>query len=211
MSSVVQVWQPADPVTDPGSWRETLAETGAGAGFWTRSKFGTVPSYTAQVSGDEPEEDLGPADEWTLTLAGKYQVEDTSSEGSTVAYKSVGAIEAYNIDRQAVQVQEDDTSVDGPNNPLAQLRSAGNQAVGEILEIAEAQEEMVPPYSLEDDGTSIELSTIDSWMFPTTKGTHTFRNIFLPGGMCRLMSATANDNWTINIEILGEFECRDFA
>ena len=211
IQSVVKVWQPGDPVTDPGSWRDTNADSGAGTGYWTRTVFGTVPSYVAAGSGDSPEATLGPVDEWTLTLAGKYMVEDTSSEGVTVSYKSVGAIEAYNIDRQAVQVQEDDTSIDGPNNPLAQLPSAGNQATGEILEIAEAQEEMVPPYSLEDDGTSVELSLLASWMFPTTKGTHTFRNVFLPGGMFRGITTDANDDFTVNIEILGEFECRDFA
>jgi hypothetical protein len=210
MSSVITQWKPADPVTDAGSYSETEAEKLAGVGFWARSTFGTVPSYRADASGDAPEEDLGPVDEWTLTLANPYMVEDTSSEGVTVSYKSVGAIHAYNIDRQAVQVQEDDTSIDGPNNPLAQLQSAGNQATGEILEIAEAQEEMPPPYSLVDDGTSIDLSVLDTWQFPTTKGTHTFRNIFVPAGMFRFMT-DANDDFTVNIEVLGEFECRDFA
>ena len=210
--SLVMTWQPGDPdpSTDPGYWRPLAAKTDAGVGFWTRTKFGTVPSYIADASGDSPEATIGPVDEWTLTLSGKYQVEATSSEGVTVSYKSVGAIEAYNIDRQAVQVQEDDTSIDGPNNPLAQLASAGNQATGEILEIAESQEEMPPPYSLEDDGTSIQLSVLDSWNFPTTRGTHTFRNLFIPAGMFRLMSGS-NDSFTVDVEVLGEFECRDFA
>ena len=211
LESLITQWYPADPdPTDPGQYRGLAADTDAGVGFWARSTFGTVPSYRADASGDAPEEDLGPVDEWTLTLANPYMVEDTSSEGVTVSYKSVGAIHAYNIDRQAVQVQEDDTSIDGPNNPLAQLQSAGNQATGEILEIAEAQEEMPPPYSLEDDGTSIDLSVLDTWQFPTTKGTHTFRNIFVPAGMFRFMT-DADDDFTVNIEVLGEFECRDFA
>ena len=210
LESKITQWKPADPITDPGSYEEVEASRLTGVGYWARSTFGTVPSYIADTSGDSPEEDLGPVDEWTLTLANPYMVEDTSSEGVTVSYKSVGAIHAYNIDRQAVQVQEDDTSIDGPNNPLAQLQSAGNQATGEILEIAEQQEEMPPPYSLEDDGTSIDLSVLDTWQFPTTRGTHTFRNLFIPAGMFRLMP-DANDDFTVNIEILGEFECRDFA
>ncbi len=214
MASVVQVWTPneSDPEGSAGQFKETDAADKVGAGYWARTKFGTVPSYTAPASGAGPEGTLGPVDEWTLSLAGKTQVEATSSDtGSTAtaSYKSVGAIEAYNIDRQAVQVQEDDTSIDGPNNPLAQLASAGNQATGEILEIAEQQEEMVPPYTLEDDGTCIELSTLDTWTFPTVKGTHTFRNLFIPAGMCRLMSGS-NQDFTVNVEILGEFECRDF-
>ncbi len=212
LPSYTQTWVPSEsaPTVDPGQYRAQQSSTGAGTGFWTRTKFGTVPSYIANASGDSPEATIGPVDEWTLTLAGKYQVEATSSEGVTVSYKSVGAIEAYNIDRQAVQVQEDDTSIDGPNNPLAQLASAGNQATGEILEIAEAQEEMPPPYDLNNDGTSINLSILDSWEFPTTKGTHTFRNMFIPAGMFRIMSGT-NDTFTVDVEVLGEFECRDFA
>ncbi len=210
--AIMQQWKPNG--VDPGEYVDlpvnTKTDTGTLLTTWQRSTFGTVPSYVANASGDGPETTLGPADEWTLTLADEYAREATSSEGVTVSYKSVGAVHAYNIDRQAVQVQEDDTSIDGPNNPLAQLASAGNQATGEILEIAEAQEEMGPPYDLSDNGPSIELAVLDSWSFPTTLGTHTFRNIFIPSGMFRVLSNGVN-SFEVSIEVLGEFECREFA
>ena len=211
--AVMQQWKPNAP--DPGSYVDlpvntSIGEPGDVLATWGRSTFGTVPSYVASSTGDAPEATLGPVDEWKLHLADTYMREATSSEGVTISYSSVGAVHAYNIDRQAVQVQEDDTSIDGPNNPLAQLASAGNQATGEILEIAEAQEEMGPPYDLNDDGVSIELAILDSWKFPTTLGTHTFRNIFIPAGMFRVLSNGVN-TFEVSIEVLGEFECREFA
>ena len=114
-------------------------------GGWTRTRFGTVPSYVATTSGGGPETTLAPADEWTLMLAGPTVLEATGVD-SAASYKTVGAVHAYNMDRQAVQVQETDTSVDFIRNPLSALADSGNQASGEILEIASNQQEMVPPH-----------------------------------------------------------------
>ena len=67
MSSVVQVWTPneSDPEGSAGQFKETDAADKVGAGYWARTKFGTVPSYTAPASGAGPEGTLGPVDEWT--------------------------------------------------------------------------------------------------------------------------------------------------
>lgn len=205
-------WKPADPITDPGSYVST-EYTGGGTGYWARTEFATVPSYEASLAGGGPEGTLPPADSWTLTLADSFVVEATSTGtlSATKTYKSVGAVQAYLLDRQQVQVMESDTSIDGPNNPLAQLASGGNQAVGEVLDIAEQQEEMVPPYDLSDDGDSVKLSVLGSYQFPTTNGTHTFRNIFIPAGMFRVLGGSNPAGMEIDIEVLGEFECRDMA
>lgn len=194
--------------------------TGGAAGSWGRSTFGAVPGYTAPTSGGGPETALAPADEWTAILAGPNVIEENSAgtAGTGASFKSVGVVHAYNMDRQAVQVQEDDTSVKAIKNPLAALRASGNQAAGEILEIAEAQQEMAPPYDLTDDGDSVNLTVLDSHTFPrydssssTAAGSYTFRNVFIPGGMFRLLGSATNAGYEVSIEVLGTFECREFA
>ena len=207
-------WLPGDP--DPGSINGSYKANsylGGGAGYWARTEFATVPSYEATVSGGGPEGTLPPADSWTLTLADEFVVEaaSTGTLSSTVTYKSVGAVQAYLLDRQQVQVMESDTSIDGPNNPLAALAAGGNQSVGEILDIAEQQEEMVPPYDLSDRGDAVKLSVLGSYQFPTTNGTHTFRNLFIPAGLFRVLGGLNASDMEFDIEVLGEFECREMA
>tara|TARA_Y100001970_G_scaffold268369_1_gene359550 strand:- start:220 stop:1269 length:1050 start_codon:yes stop_codon:yes gene_type:complete len=182
-------------------------------GYWLRSSFGTVPGYVVPDSGGGPETALAPADSWNLILAGPNVLEEDSAGGAGTAasFKSVGAIHAYNMDRQSVQVQEDDTSVDATKNPLAALAADGNQASGEILEIAERQQENVPPYDLTDDGDSTNLTVLDGWSFPTTEGSHTFRNVFVPAGMFRLLGIAGGAQYEVSVEVLGTFECREFA
>ena len=183
------------------------------SGYWLRSSFGTVPGYVVPDSGGGPETALAPADSWNLILAGPNVLEEDSAgtAGTAASFKSVGAINAYNMDRQAVQVQEDDTSVDSLKNPLAALAADGNQASGEILEIAERQQENVPPYDLTDDGDSTNLTVLDGWSFPTTEGSHTFRNVFIPAGMFRLLGIAGGAQYEVSVEVLGTFECREFA
>ncbi len=204
-----------DPTNVPGQMEEIAYD----GGEWTYSKFGTVPSYIEGVSGTGSETTLSPADEWDVHLCDENVVQATSSTGgtdSTVNFSSVGIIHSYNLDRQAVQVQTGDTSVgdDSPNNPLAALRSAGNQASGEILEIAKEQEEEAPPYDLADDGDSIEQSLEHRMVFPSIGGTHTFRNVFLPGGFFRagsLSGLVTGVPFGVSINVLGVYECRDLA
>ena len=199
--------------TFAGVINATQYQDGAAAGYWLRSSFGTVPGYVVPDTGGGPETALAPADSWNLILAGPNVLEEdsTGGAGTAASFKSVGAIHAYNMDRQSVQVQEDDTSVDALKNPLAALAADGNQASGEILEIAERQQENVPPYDLTDDGDSTNLVVLDGWSFPTTEGSHTFRNVFVPAGMFRLLGISGTAQYEVSVEVLGTFECREFA
>ena len=190
--------------------------TAYAGGEWTRSNFATVPMYSSEnPSAGGPEGTLAPVDQWDIHLADANVVEATSSgAGSpeTVTYSSVGVIHSYNLDRQAVQTMTTDTTLDGPSNPLAALAASGNQATGEIIDIAEDQELELPPYDLTDDGDSVKIVQLDRWQYPSTYGsTHTFRNVFLPGGMFRIGSSVNNASFDVRVEVLGEFECRDFA
>ena len=185
-------------------------------GQWSRSNFATVPLYSSEnPTTGGPEGNLPPVDQWDIHLADPNVVEDISSgAGSpdTDTYSSVGVIHSYNLDRQAVQTMTTDTTIDGPSNPLAALAASGNQATGEILDIAEEQEAELPPYDLNPDGDSCEIVQLDRWQYPSTYGsTHTFRNVFLPAGMFRVGSSVDEAYFDIRVDILGEFECRDFA
>ena len=183
-------------------------------GEWTRSTFATVPLYETGA-GAGPETNLPPVDEWSLKLANANSQEAVSvGAGSpdTITYTSVGVVHSYNLDRQAVQVQTTQTSLDGPSNPLAALASSGNQATGEILDIAEIQEEEAPPYSLKDDGESTALVQLDRWAFPSTYGaTHVFRNVFIPAGMFRIGSSANEVDFDVRVDVIANVECRDMA
>ena len=123
-------------------------------GEWTYSKLAVTPTYHATVPVDPTEEYW--ADAFELHICEENKVQG-SSETESGYYKSVGMIHSYNIDRQEVTTPRsgDDEAITGPSNPLAQLISSGNQAVGEVIEITEDQELEFPPYDLENDGDSI--------------------------------------------------------
>lgn len=189
-------------------------------GEWTYSQYATVPAYEEQAG---PEGVLPLVDEWPAHLFDESVVQATSdgaASGTTAAvtWTSVGMIHAYNLDRQAVQVQTADTTVDAPNNPLAALAGAGNQATGEIADIAEDQELELPPYDLDDAGDSVHFTQGAIRKTASTGGSITFRNVYLPAGYMRVLSYTAAGDGSltmvdqkVEIDVLANVECRDFA
>lgn len=189
-------------------------------GEWTYSQYATVPAYEEQAG---PEGVLPMVDEWPAHLFDESVVDQTSdgSAGGTtpaVTWSSVGMIHAYNLDRQAVQVQTANTTVDAPNNPLAALAGAGNQATGEIADIAEDQELELPPYDLDDGGDSVHFVQGALRKVASTGGSVTFRNVFLPAGYMRVITATEDGQGgltyvtqKVDIDVLANVECRDFA
>lgn len=199
-----------------GGLPSDMAFTPYKGGEWTRSNFATVPLYSQSnpaVGG--PEQQLPPVDSWDIHLADANQIEDASvGAGSpdTYTYNSVGVIHSYNLDRQAVQTQTADTTLDGPSNPLAALAVSGNQAGGEIIDIAEDQELELPPYDLADDGDSVQITQLDRWAFPSTYGsTHVFRNVFIPAGMMRIASSVEASGFDVRVDVIANVECRDMA
>ncbi len=202
------VWAFYDPTAD------ALSLQGFTGGEWTYSQYATVPTYEEQ-SG--PETVLPEVNEWPAHLFDASVVDLTSPDGgadAAVTWESVGMIHAYNMDRQSVQTQTDKTSLDSPNNPLAALAGAGNQATGAIVDIAEDQELELPPYDLNDDGDSVHFQNVGFRQFPNTGGSFTFRNVFLPAGYMRVVATDkvgAAITYSIDIDVIAEIECRELA
>ena len=109
-------------------------------------------------------------------------------EGNPVSsgdFRSVGMIHSYNLDRMEVVTPTIDDAISGPSNPLAMLRQTGNQAGGEVIDIAQEQETEEPPYDQADNGDSIQ--TIYAGFGGSTSEFPTVRfQCFAPAGLLRV-------------------------
>lgn len=176
-------------------------------GEWTYSNFATVPLYEAGA-GDMKDSTLNVADSWPVHIC-EANVADEAEDKTSGTYTSVGMIHSYNLDRQDVVTPAADNVVEGPANPLAALIASGNQATGEILNIAEDQELELPPYDTTDDGESI-ATIIQGYGIGRTTGGVVSINAFLPAGILRL-SSSATAELAIDVTVLGETLCKDMA
>ncbi len=176
-------------------------------GEWTYSQFATVPLYEAG-SGDMKDSTLSVTDSWPVHIC-EANVADETEDKTSGTYTSVGMIHSYNLDRQEVVTMDDTTVVQGPANPLAALIASGNQATGEILNIAEDQEKELPPYDQLDDGESI-ATVVQAYGINRTTGGTVSLNAFAPAGIIRLLSSAAA-SVAIEVTVLGEVLCKDIA
>jgi len=176
-------------------------------GEWTYSQFATVPLYEA-ASGDMKDSTLAVADSWPVHIC-EANVNDDTEDRTSGTYSSVGMIHSYNLDRQDVVTPAADNVVEGPSNPLAALIASGNQATGEILNIAEDQELELPPYDQTDDGESIATVVQGYGLNKTTGGSFSI-NCFAPAGLLRVLSSAAA-TVAIEVTVLGEVLCKDMA
>ncbi len=174
---------------------------------WTRSQFATVPLYEAG-SGDMKDSTLTVADSWPVHIC-EANVNDDVEDKTSGTYSSVGMIHSYNLDRQDVVTPAADNVVEGPANPLAALIASGNQATGEILNIAEDQELELPPYDQKDDGDSIQTVIQGYGQNRTTGGSFSI-NCFLPAGIIRIQSSAAA-SVAMEVTVLGDALCKDVA
>lgn len=204
------------PGNNPFFGYVTTGDTATG-GAWDFSKLASVPLYT-EAAADMADSQLSVADEWFVHVLDENQLRKTEA-GTSGTYTSVGMIHSYNLDRSEVQTLLPETSIDGPSNPLAALIASGNQAAGEILEIAEEQQEELPPYDLADGGDSVVGSIAGIRRAPSI-----FTNVkwtgFIPAGLFNIsfdkgadVGGTANPNpvYLMNMTILGEALCKDVA
>jgi len=176
-------------------------------GEWTYSQFATVPLYEAG-GVDMKDSTLAVADSWPVHIC-EDNVDDDTEDKTSGTYSSVGMIHSYNLDRQDVVTPAADNVVEGPANPLAALIASGNQATGEILNIAEDQELELPPYDQKDDGESIATVVQGYGLNKTTGGSFSI-NCFAPAGILRVLSSAAADV-AIEVTVLGEVLCKDMA
>ena len=190
---------------------ETLTSSDTSVDFnegeWTYSKLAVTPTYQATVPIDPTEEYW--SDSFDLHIC-EANVVTGNTEFESGYYKSVGMIHSYNIDRQEVTTPTDgaDEAITGPSNPLAQLISSGNQAVGEVIEITEDQELELPPYDLANDGQTIE--TIISNFVASSAQTPTMRfSAFVPAGLARMK--IGGSDMTLSVRVAGKVLCKDMA
>jgi len=204
--------QKAGTTLDPLTY--TSAMTGGGAipvghsidgGEWTYSQLAVTPTYTDVVPVSTTEEYW--ADAFDLHICEPNTVSGSSADESGY-YKSVGMIHSYNLDRQEVSTPTE--TIEGPSNPLSQLISSGNQAVGEVVSIAKDQELEAAPYDLDDNGDSIHALISSYGIQRSTGGTVTL-NAFVPAGLCRLLFSADPTSSAIEVEVLGKILCKDLA
>jgi hypothetical protein len=180
------------------------------AGEWSYTELSTTPIYTV---GESPTESSTAGDDWAdnfnLQVCEENEFEVSGDSERSGMYSRVGMIHSYNLDRMEVVTPDASVTLDSPSNPLAALRSNGNQATGEVLDIAIDQELEQPPYDLKDDGASIFASQEAMLVFPTTAGTKSF-TAFLPAGLARLTVGTDVAAF-IEVEVLGKVLCKDMA
>ena len=181
-------------------------------GNWTHTRLAVVPLYDIDPTTGEPkmgESDLSVADEFSLTICDVNTSDGGIEVGTSGTYKTVGMIHSYNLDRMEVVTPSADVTIAGPANPLAALISSGNQAAGEILEIAEEQELETPPYDLSDGGDSVQPIVASILKVPTTLGI-TRTSMFVPAGVVELQVNGAG-NYNIYLDVIGEVLCKDLA
>ena len=118
-------------------------------------------------------------------------------------------IHSYNLDRMEVVTPTAESTVSGPANPLAALIASGNQAAGEILDIANDQELEAPPYDITDAGDSIWALSASTTRTPTTLSV-VRGSCFVPAGLLAVHQS-ADAAYILNIEVVGVVLCKDMA
>ena len=112
-------------------------------GEWSYTQLATTPIF-----GEGPRPTTSTetwADAFNLHICEENVADVPPSDSASGTYISVGMIHSYNLDRMEVVTPTADEVLASPSNPLAALRSSGNQAAGEILDIAIDQELETPP------------------------------------------------------------------
>ncbi len=194
----------ADPLTEKSDDLNNAIVLDGGE--WTYSELAVTPTYTDVVPID-------PTENYWADAFNVHICEENVVKGSTVDqsgfYDSVGMIHSYNIDRQAVVTPTASGEIiEGPSNPLAQLISSGNQAVGEVIDITKIQEEEAPPYDITSNGESIY--TLIKHFGASTAEWPTYRfSAFLPAGLARLTITGADAD--MSVRVMGKVLCKDMA
>jgi len=174
---------------------------------WDYSQLGSSPGWTVDETGTGS---LSVVDEFKLTICGSNYVESTATGGVTTKFSTAGMIHAYNTDRMEVVTPTASEVIQGPNNPLAAIRSQ-SVTTGLVTDIAEDQELEGTPYSQLDDGDSTKIVILD--YMNTNSGTLQvvrIRNLFIPAGIL-IVSQGSDGTVTpvIFVDVKGWSLCKD--
>ena len=181
-------------------------------GEWTYTQLATTPLNTDMAVPLLAEPRAIWADGFNLKICELNEFDIPGDDDSSGIYSNVGMIHSYNLDRMEVLTPDLSTSevVNTPSNPLAALRSNGNRATGEVLEIAVDQESELPPYDLYDDGDSTLTPLVALTNTPTTGGTVSW-TAFLPAGLARIHFDDVDIQGVLEVEVLDKILCKDMA
>lgn len=194
-------------------------QSGAG-GLQIRNEMIETLDYTQLVSAANSIGLLGGAaveklyDEWDIHIILEHIVTETNGEADM--WDSVGMLKAYLEDRNAEIPDATAASAIVGWNPLAALASQTTTS-GEIADIAAEQTLEEPPY---DIGTEVYASgvqlchkgfmTLESnYDLYTGPNERKLTNVFLPSGWLTFNSRS--DDFELEIEVKGIFECREVA
>ncbi len=174
---------------------------------WDYSQLGSSPGWTVDETGTGS---LSVVDEFKLTICDANYVESTATGGVTTKFSTAGMIHAYNSDRMEVVTPTASEVIQGPNNPLAAIRSQSVTA-GLVTDIAEDQELEGTPYSQLDDGDSTKIVILD--YMNTNNATlqvARIRNLFIPAGIL-IVSQGSDGTVTpvIFVDVKGWSLCKD--
>ncbi|AXH79407.1 MAG: hypothetical protein [Circular genetic element sp.] len=180
-------------------------------GEWTYSTLASSPTLTATVDAEDLSIPL--VDEWTLHVLGDNLA--TASDGAAV-WDSVGMVKAYNKDRMDQTPDADNTAypgstLQGNNNPLAALRTQ-TLSTGEVIDIAQDQEEEKAPYDITDSGDSVDaVYAMSAYMSASGEAaTRKLGTLVVPAGLLCLSFSDAGGSG-LQLNVVGKVLCKDLA
>ncbi len=174
-------------------------------GEWTYTQLATTPIYGEGPRPSTTTETW--ADAFPIHICEQNGADIPPSDSASGTYSSVGMIHSYNLDRMEIVTPDAADALVSPSNPLAALRATGNQATGEVLDIAIDQELELPPYDQADNGDSIE--TVNGAFVTATAEFSTVRfSAFIPAGLARVVLGGPT---SLNIRVVGKVLCKDMA
>ena len=188
------------------------APRNATGGEWTYTRLASQPTLDeTQLAKDL---DLALVDKWDIHVLGPSVSSDSAATVNT--WTSVGMVSAYNVDRMAQIPDADNTEFPGStiqpnNNPLAALRTQ-NLGTGEVLDLAQDQEEEKPPYDILSNGDSVD-AVIQHMAYMKASGEASTRRLgtmFVPAGLLMVNTTAANAN-SLNLKVIGKVLCKDMA
>jgi hypothetical protein len=179
-------------------------------GEWTYTALASSPTFEDTVNMSAT--GLPPTDTWNVHVLGGSKVQ--ASSGNVKTWDSVGMVNAYNQDRMDQIPDADDTNypdstVEGLNNPLASLRTQ-TLTSGEIVDIAQDQEEEKPPYDILDNGDSQDGFYAQTFYMSSSGEAATRRlgTIVVPAGLMAIQSTATNGNGLM-LNVVGKVLCKD--
>jgi hypothetical protein len=198
----------AGTIMDPVGWDLTTQTQ-----EWTYTQIAAAPGFGTGAAGTNTGDIV---DTYELHICGANQVDVTTPDTLAQYYTSVGMIHSYNQDRmEVVTPNQDATTVEGQNNPLALLKQGGSVSGGEVMDIVQDQESEKPPYDITDNGWSIYPVPADimqispGWDGEDSVASLKSTQLFVPAGLLYISSSTADSNATMIIDVVGIVRCRD--